>query len=448
MLFALILACSPPPVADAVVSDVIPTVVHLNWESTLEGNAFVRFGETSLDFGTPLSSHTGTSHKVAVYGLKAGQDVVLQGVVWDEEGNEETTDLVELSLDAPPEDMPRFEVTQDSDDLLPGYVLLSILEPGQGWVMILDQDADPVWYTRVASGLLAMSPKTSLDGQSILYDHYDVENRTDVSGFTRVSMNGVEQVETRLTAGHHDFAEFPDGEVAWIAADMRDTEVDGKEYYVAGDEVRVRTSGTQDDAGRSIFSFWDSTEPIVTCDHFYDEANYTGAKDWTHANSLIYLPQDESMVVLAKNLDAMVKFEVPSGKFVWQIGGGGQTMSFLGEGFAWSHPHISHVWEDGFVIFDNAYHTNAVSQAAEFRFDVEAGTYERVWSYEHPDKAFVQLLGDVRKLPDATYLMSWTSLGTLSRVDGDGNLLWQAESQLGAATGRVTFIEDLYTLDR
>jgi len=263
-----------------------------------------------------------------------------------------------------------------------------------------------------------------------------------------MSLDGTVREPSRLPLGHHDYAELPDGQVAWIAADIRDAEVEGETIAVAGDSVQVRQEGLEEVEGDQVFSYWDLTDPYVSCDHFYVDANRTGAMDWTHANSLIYLPEDESMVVLSKNLDALVKFDLASGERQWQIGGRDETLSPLGSSRGWSHPHLSHVWEDGFVIFDNAYHTGSASQVTEYRYDLASGIYERVWNYTHPDESFIQILGDVRKLPDATYLVSWTSLGTLSRIDADGDVLWQAESQLGAATGRLSFIEDLYTLDQ
>ncbi len=442
-LWAL-LGCRPS--VEALVNEAIPTVVTLRWESTLAGNASVLYGQSRPELSTPMSESSGQQHEVVVYGLKAGQDVALQGVVRDELGNEERTEVVELSLDPPPADLPRFTLTHDSAGLLPGYVLLSLLEPGQGWLVILDQDADPVWFWKVQAALTAMSPSVSLDGSSILFDHYDIQNRTDISGMTRVALDGTDAIQTRLFQGHHDYAELPEGEIAWISVDLREVQHEGETVLVAGDSVLVGAEGGSEATGSERFSFWNRSAPYEPCEHFDGDAHGTGGKDWTHANSLMYLPEDDSLVVLSKNLDALVAFDAFNGEVRWQIGGRDETMQFTQAGRAWSHGHMSQIWDDGFVIFDNGYHNGAISRASEYRFDISAGTYERVWDYAHPDEAFIPLLGDVKKLPDDSYLVSWTSIGTLSRLDATGEILWQAEAELGAATGRALFIEDLYTL--
>ena len=57
----------------------------------------------------------------------------------------------------------------------------------------------------------------------------------------------------------------------------------------------------------------------------------------------------------------------------------------------------------------------------------------------------MQLLGDVQKLPDG-YLAAWSSRGELTELDRDGNVRWQVQSELGTATGRITWFPDIYDL--
>lgn len=451
MWLSLLLACQakdPAALPQAAIDPLIPTVLRLSWSSTTEGHARVRYGATGEEATTPWSATGGTAHEVVVLGLKAGQDVVLRGEVQDAQGNIERTEPVELSLDPPPAGLPRFTLDERAQDLGGGYVLLSLIQPEAGWVLILDEDADPVWFVQASDGLVAMSPSPSRDGRSILFDQYDIQRREDRSALRRVALDGSLDQQTPVAMGHHDFAELPEGQLAWISARLAEGEMEGESNLIAGDEVRARDEGEDPADGHVLFSYWDQGEPYAPCAHVYDDTYGVGAWDWTHANSLVYREEDDTLWLLSKNLDSLHVFEASTGALRFQVGGVGETMTGLGEDPGWSHGHLSHVWEDGFVIFDNGYHTGNVSHLAEYRLDHQAGTYERVWEYAQPEGAFVPMLGDVRKLPDASYLASWTTMGRLQRVDADGAVLWQAESELGAATGRVTLIEDLYTLDR
>lgn len=435
--------------ARAVVDEDLPTVVSVRWRSTITGEAWVEYTMNGVAGATPIVATEGVEQNVVVLGLKAGADVTLQGVVVDEAGNEERTQVQEVALDVQPADLPTFTVTNDSEGLLPGYILVSILEQGQGWVIILDADADPVWFTKVDEGLMAVSPAPSLDGKSIIYDQYDLMERTDISGITRVRLDGTAKVFTRAPAAHHDFDELPGGQYVSLSVSFQDALVDGEIDYVAGDGLQLLTEGSTSDDVEPFFDFFEEMEVEAVCSHYDSNTYANNSRDWTHGNSIVAAADGQSYFLLSKNLDGLFQIDATTGEILDVIGGPYSTLIRVGEGDGWSHGHLSQVWEDGFVVFDNGYHHDVVaSQASEYKIDWDAGTYERVWNYEHPFGAFIHMVGDVRKLPDDSYLVSWTTIGTISRIAADGTLLWQAGSELGAATGRVTFIEDLYTLDR
>jgi hypothetical protein len=428
-------------------SEAVPTVLTLSWESTTAGVAHVAYGLDDYAQATPASAEAGTRHSVVVYGLKAGETYLLRGVVTAPDGSTEETEPVEIELEPAPQDLPRFSLVVDGDDLLPGYVLTSLLGPDHGWLVILDQDADPVWYHAADSGLSITSSRPSRDGRSILHSQYDIQQRTDLGGVVRVPLDGSPRTLTRTELAHHDFAELPDGQLAWISLDIREAEVEGETVEVAGDRILIGPEGGSEDDATELMSWFDLADPWVVCNHFEADTYGTGARDWVHANSLMYDEAQDRVFAMSKNQDSFLAIDRQTGLLDFQVGGRDATVAFVGGG-GWSHGHMSQRWDDGFMVFDNGYHNGGFSRIEEWRLDEPAGTAEKVFEYVLDDGLFVELLGDVRKLPDDSYLASWTPLGMIHRLDAAGAVTWQVEAELGSATGRVSFIEDLYTLDQ
>ena len=108
---------------------------------------------------------------------------------------------------------------------------------------------------------------------------------------------------------------------------------------------------------------------------------------------------------------------------------------------------MSQMWSDGLVMFDNGFHhEKQVSRIVEYAYNDETMTMEEVFSYSDPDGAFSPLLGDVKKLPAGNYMASWMVSGRLTEITPQGDVVWQADMEVGNATSRVTWIEDLYDM--
>lgn len=108
---------------------------------------------------------------------------------------------------------------------------------------------------------------------------------------------------------------------------------------------------------------------------------------------------------------------------------------------------MSHFWGTGFLVFDNGYHhPEVVSRVVEYAFDADARTLRKVGSIDDEDGAFNPLLGDARRLRSGNTLVSWSLSGKLTEHTPDGAVAWRASASLGTATGRVTYVPDVYDL--
>ena len=182
--------------------------------------------------------------------------------------------------------------------------------------------------------------------------------------------------------------------------------------------------------------------------------------DWSHSNSLMYYEPDDAFLLVSKNLDAIIKVDRASGQQVWQLGGrysdftdvdgdtlpDGDWANVDGPNSTWwSHGHMSDWWDGGFVMFDNGYHHDpAQSRAVEYSYDEAAHTVKKVWEYWAPDLYFNPLLGDVRKMPNGNYMVSWANQGMLTEITPAQEVVWRASATLGAGTSRVHYIPDIY----
>lgn len=435
----------------ASLSGVVPTVVRVSWTSPVQGDGFVEYGtDSGLGLATPVQS-TGTQHEALVLGLKANHDYFLRAVTVAADGSRYESGVGQAQLPVPPDTVGRFELTVDEGSARPdGYVLTSLLQTSDSWMIILDRDGDIVWYYPATDGYSIPTTLPGRDGRSLLFTQNSIDQDEDISNILRISVDGTETTTTRAVLGHHSFVELPEQRFAWLSLDMRTVTVDGVDEYLAGDTVlEIQEGATDDDSPTEVFNYFDDWgAPTRMCNHFDAEAFTTGAKDWTHGNSLMYVESQDDLYLMAKNYDHVLRIDRSTGSLVEQIGGPASDYSGP-EAAWWSHGHMSQLWEGGMVVFDNGYHHEpTVSRVLAYSWDEDAGTIGADFQYTDPDGQFIQILGDGRLLDNGNVLSAWTSLGLIKEHSPDGTVVWQVSSELGTAVGRVTMLDDLYTLTR
>ncbi len=432
----------PPGVEISV--ETVPTVLRIEWDSPAAGISWVDYGlDGALDHSTPLSLRSSTHHHHLVAGLKAGRKYTLRAVVEKEDGELWQSDLGCAQVEPPPNEMARFDVktTSGSESLAGGYLLLT--QVGQAWanVQILDRDGDVVWYQATEPRMVSFTAAPSLLGPGFLWLQEDNERGGEGSAVWRSTLDGVGDSITHSLAAHHDFAELPDGRLATITREQREVEVDGVPTEIWTDSIWLYPEGNTDpEVGERLFDFYEAWEhPVVL-------APDTGpTKDWTHSNSLIHV--DNAFYLMSRNLDTLLKIDARSGELLWTMGAPHSDFTSQSEDPWWHHAHLSDLWDGGMVLFDNG-KTAEVEQSriVKYSWDEESRTVDIDWEYVLPKEDFVQAGGDVKRLPDGTYISSYSTLGTLVQLSPDGEELWRAELPVGAGTGRVSWLADLYEL--
>lgn len=438
-------AKGPAPTCVAV-GDAHPNVIRVSWTTDAPGTSHVVFGDATGDRVTPTTAE-GTAHEVVVYGLKANHRYTMRGVTETADGTVETAPC-EVETGLPPRDLPGFTLTVPADDRTEpgGYVLTSLIGTEATWVVVLDRDGDPVWWSRGEDETAIPTVEPGLDGRSLTWTHAAKNQSEDRGGIVREALDGSVRTLTRAPLVHHDYAELPDGRFAYLRIEFDDPEVP----TVALDSIAIVPEGAEEGVEPEIaWSYVDHyRDEQAACWNWEPDAYGTDAFDCTHANSLLYDADADRYYVMSKTLDHILKIDPSTPAVEWELGGR-YTDFELAPGWSWSRVHFSDLRDGAACVFDNGYeYEPASSRVTEIVFDEDARTAEQVWSWEPDPIEFVGLLGDCRKLPGGTYLTAWTSTGTLREVDAAGDVVWEAEVDLGNGVGRATWIADLWTLDR
>lgn len=454
-------ADKPDPAAEADGIDEItleanadfPTVVQVRWTSPEAGPSWVEYGLEGDEAGaaTPLDAG-GEDHARTVLGLKAGKTYYFQAFTQNEDGTVSRSARESLSLEQPPAGLPSLTVSDvDEAQMEPGgFVLTTIIQTKLTWAVILDRDGDYVWYYLLDNALSASTTKIGADRQSLLIVQFDKAQTSDLGGVLRLSLDGSTQVLTRTLLGHHDIAELPSGDLAWLDLEIETAPLDGVDTLIMGDGIVEAPEGATDaDTPRPIYSYWTNYyDPWMVCIHMNIQPYGTGALDWTHSNSLSYEAATDRFYLGTRNHDSLLKIDHQTGDVVWQLGGLYSDFVPKDSSATWSHGHWSEVWDGGLLIFDNGFHYDPPqSRLLEIAWDEDARTYEEVWSYTEPEHIFVNSFGDARRLPNDNVLASWTTAGMLTEVTRAGEVVWRVESDVGNALGRVHWMRDLYTME-
>lgn len=418
------------------VSEVIGTVVALRWSTATETEGRVEFGPTA-DHGRRVQDPAGASltHEVTLLGLVADTEYHFRVVATEgggEIGGSEGTFLtgplpaelvgVELQIDAP-----------DPEEAHNGFLAVPLISQ-VSIPTIIDGAGNPVWWHIDESPHETITTvHLTADRSAVIYNSFHMAGDGDDDGenpekILKVSLDGrtVERIEA---ARHtHDFAELPDGTLAYIAEDRRD--FDGE--LVRGDKiVELSPDGSEVDA----WSVWDHFE--------YDpDQEPQAGTGYTHANALDYLPDENAYYVSLRSQGCIVKIDRASGQVVWTLGSYLSDFEFVG-----SHPisdqHQFHVLDDNVLIFDNGYVEDLASRAVEWSLDLGGGTADLAWSYYTDPVLYIISGGDVTRLPSGNTLITWSSAGQIDEVDPNGDLVWQLATFVGYGVGFSEWIEDI-----
>lgn len=412
------------------------------------------------------------NHVVPVLGVRPGRAHSILVTAIDAAGNKGYHPTA-LSFQTPP--LPAFFpdlnlVSSQPDRMEPGVTLMNVTASryDDSFLLIVDERGEVLWYYQ--------TPHYGGDAQRIstgnfLYLHgrygaVEVDMFGDIVQEWHANRAHPEAAPPGATlvdanSFHHDIIEMPDymeADFAVMSAELReypdypanegDPDQTNTVGYVAGDVfVEFKRDGTVVRETRMLDVIdpyrigWNSLQ-----DFWNPVFGMTNTEDWTHGNSILYLPSDDTFLYSARHQDAVVKFRRSDLGIEWILGPhenwrapwDAYMLSPLSRPFQWQyHQHAAEYTASGNVIlFDNGNERSSTpqpglpepmrySRAVEYRIDPVAMTVEQVWDYGGPNAPWYSpSLGDADELP---------LTGNVLVVDGDHD----ATGEIGPGYARL-----------
>ncbi|MFX0209654.1 MAG: aryl-sulfate sulfotransferase [Candidatus Hodarchaeota archaeon] len=175
-------------------------------------------------------------------------------------------------------------------------------------------------------------------------------------------------------------------------------------------------------------------------DHFLNEL-WRGGQDWTHANSIFWLVEEDIIYYNPRNLDTFYKINKQTGEIIWAVGKLGDFTLYDKYGreqtTLWWHSHaLEMIGPNLFILFDNDHlnQTNPLnhrSRLLEISVNESTMTAEEVWSWTAPEEYYCEPWGDADRLPNGNTLgafgASFNKPTHLTEITPNGKIAWEIE---------------------
>jgi hypothetical protein len=391
-------------------SSTIPTVAIVTFTTTLSNvtKAEIDFGPAAG--GTTMVAPvdlTQTSYRTLLLGMKGSTSYAYKIVATNASGSC-TSSSYTIMTGALPSSAPKVTATiTNATAHDKGFIVTSTGLMGTT-TFIIDPDGAVVWS---ATGPASPSRShMSWDGTHMYMMALNVQN-TNAGNVQSVAMDGTGNTAlSGMTTSHHDLTAIPGGFATML----------------------WNKSGT--DAPCSLVERADAAGTITTV-----VADMTTVYTSTtfHSNAVHYYPSDNTYTVGDRNPSLYVKLS-RTGSLIWQFGGSNpkdQSKFFTGVP-TWSVNHGHELLADGTFIFFN----NTPNEAWVYKLNTSNMTASKTLTYT-ASGATSNVLGDIQRLPNGNYLVTFSTSGQIHEISPTGTLVAKFTS---SSFGYSEFRESLY----
>lgn len=300
-----------------------------------------------------------------------------------------------------PSDFPEILITVNRNPS-DGYIFIPYphnASSRQRYVMMLDNNGDPVWYKR---------------GNSDAWNEFKVQDNGTITmeifnGYDN-NMNWLKRYQARngYVINHHDLEVLEDGGYLMIADNTPTVDVS---RLVQGGNPSARVTQTiiqeytaQDEL---IFQYraWDNYD--VT--DMQIDNNRGGSFRFPHINA-IDVDDDGHLVISCRHLSEITKINRDTGEKIWRLGGAHSDFTFVNDtlnGFRNQHD-VTALGNNHYLLFDNGNgHNPPVSRAVEYELDLENMTATLVWQYRETPDFYTYYMGNAQRLPNGNTLINF-----------------------------------------
>jgi len=292
------------------------------------GTVQVQFG-TTTSYGLTTWSQPapdgGGEVDIEVAGMRASTTYHMQAVAHLADGSTLfDNDQSFTTGDLPADLLPNLTIQQTPGlNPAPGVELLCLFEGGQTLLtaVVTDLAGNVIWYYPMQP-LSPFPMKLLPNGHMLILESgVNIVQEIDLAGnvISQVSLSDIQQGLTaagisfpQLTGMDHDLVKLPNGHLVIV---------------VSTTETVSGPSGDMTVGGSGLID-WDPQQGPVWTWSAFDHIPLThapfGTQDWTHANAVIYSPDDGDLIFSMRNQDWIVKINYQNGagdgSILWRLG--------------------------------------------------------------------------------------------------------------------------------
>ena len=411
-----------------------PLVAIVDLKTTKPVVAEIEISDADRSWVQPGSSKPGTNHSIAVMGLRPDRRHEIRVKI--RTPGSQTQDVSEpLHFTTPPlpKSFPPIRtLIAKPEKMEPGVTLFAVNIWRQntsmldyGYIIALDEEGEVVWFCNTTDRIADMK---LLSNGHLLYQQgsYRYLYEMDLLGqdhnrwvATNLTMLPDEQsIPVHVDTMHHDTLELPNGNFLTLTTELREfTDFPTSEFdpdapwapaHVVCDtvtEFAPSTGKIVDQIGladlldkrrfgyMALSGFWKDK---------YNDRIDDLSRDWSHANALLYVPDEKAVIVSFRHLDCIMKIDWTTKNIIWIFGdpsGWGKAwqkylLKPVGD-LDWTyHQHSPQLTPRGtLMIYDNGnYRARPYNEATlapdnqsrvvEFEIDEKAMTVKQVFEFK------------------------------------------------------------------
>jgi len=411
----------------------VGTVVRVLWTLQESAETWVEFGEIPDCTGRETPVQTDSSGEVLLLGLPPVTDSCFV-VHAERDGNVESSERQTFRTENVPAALEPMEIEQlDTEAYQDGFwVGSNPSSPSLAYVV--DRNGDFVWWYEGKKDSLIPQVSVAPDGAGFYFNEFNRDFAVDESQVVLMGFDGVVKEEYATPNGHHSYTWLPDGSLAYLAIDVRETEEYGP---VVGDAVMV-----DDGSGPvPIYSTWDDEHIVLEPHDQWEVGFYPQGVDWTHANYLSFSEERNSFTISYANVEAVIEIDADTGEHLRSIG---QLGTHSVEEGLLGRPHAAEWTDEGTLMLFSTPKPGRQSMGMELGFDDDEASTELLWSYGEGLNYYTLIMGAVRRLEGGNTLMNFGSKGIIEELDADEQVVWRAYTATGTFPGHFEFVKNLY----
>jgi hypothetical protein len=335
-----------------------------------------------------------------------------------------------------PSDFPAINITTPANGTADGYLFASTFDIAppinRSYLLMLDNNGEPVYYQRLATGDLAFDFRKLPDGTLAYWDQivggYVIMDNTYQVIRTIKAQNGFASIDL------HDLLLLPNGDFMFMIYDYRT--IDLTQYGGSPTATVIALVIQELDASDHVVFQWDSMEKdsqgnvhIPLTDTYMDLTATGSVIDYVHGNA-IDLDSDGNILMSARHLSAITKINHTTGEVMWRLGGKENQFQLVkgtnitdDPTFSFQHD-IRRLPNGNITLFDN--HNNLTpmdSRGMEFSLDEGNKIATLEWVYHDTPEVATYFMGSVQRFANGNTLIGWGSSPSpsITEVKPDGS---------------------------